>query len=406
MRIGANVATGACMIMVAASAQANTEPPGLYDTRSLSMGGTGVAHVDSGMAPYHNVAGLAGVERFSGTLTFSPYLTQLKTPWPDPTSPGDTEELSSTRSLAPLTALGFGLRLHERVVVGLTAYLTCGSGARYEKVAALGGADAEMAALAGELQVPVAVELVKEKLAVGVAYRLTYANISASVPMLADPTDPTLGFVNPEIQMDGFNPFSAAVGVWARPIDMLRLGLSYRSRAVVDVSGDTKIGGTKLPGETKGEFAIPHKIVLGAAVDLLDEKLVLAVDLKYWLYSDSNQANSRNRQADDWQDSVLGGVGGEYWLSELVPLRVGFNAGRSATTPETATPFSPPPGWAYLATLGSGIHLEPVDVDLGGGYYWGSDKVGRRDADPLAGRMQGDYSMDSIVLSLSATVHL
>jgi hypothetical protein len=101
---------------------------------------------------------------------------------------------------------------------------------------------------------------------------------------------------------------------------------------------------------------------------------LIAADLKYQLYADSNQTldttvntpagPSTTSQPLNWKNTLGIGLGVECTLIQLVPIRIGYSLSQSATPESTANPFTPPPGAIHGAHFGVGLRLIPaLDID-------------------------------------------
>jgi len=378
--------------LLSGSALANPEPPFLSDGRSNAMGGVGVATNDYASATYQNPAGLTAIKTFGLTATLMPVYAKLEAPFP---GAAGSEQKESEPIFAPLGALAFGYRVHERVVVGLAGFVTSATGARYSAVVA--GRDVDAAAFAAEFHLPVAVS-VTDDFSLGAAYRVTFARLGVTLPALV----PGLGLADADTTMSGFNFTGLSLGARYRISDAVRLGVAYRSKVVVDLEGDTELSNVPTPPPSQpaeGEFPLPHTFKLGTEFTLLDKKLVLAADGTYWLYSDSHGEDPANFRAKGWDDSIGGSFGAEYWASEQVPVRAGFTVYNNATTPGAATPFGIPPGMAYVIGAGSGIKLATVDLDIGVAYQiFAGETVTAADAPAIP----GEYSGRAFIGTLSA----
>ncbi len=378
---------------------ANPEPAVLSDGRSVAMGGVGVATNDYATAPFHNPAGLSSVKTFSGTFTFTPFLGKVEAPFVDPVT-GQSVQRKSERSLAPLSTLAVGVRLHERVAIGAIAFLTAGSGARY--AGAIAGRDLDGKAFAGEAQIPIAVT-VTDRLSLGAAYRITTARFDVDAPAPLPP--PMMGLADTSTSLSGTNFTGFTLGARYKVSDNVRLGALYRNKVVVDLEGETKIDpGGGAPTQTidsKGEFPVPHTFKLGSEFQFFDHKLTLAVDAAYWMYSDSNDRDPSVGRTAAWNDAVSGIVGMEGEVTKTVRLRSGINIGNSATSAEAATPLGLPPGMMYTFTAGGGLRLGSVDLDGAVGYTLSAGQEVTASENPAgAGRYRGNTLSASVSVSV------
>lgn len=388
-------------------AWANLEPSALYDARSMGMGGTGVASLDSAAAPFHNPAGLASIESSAYTLALTPLLSNAGAPFLDPGT-GGSSQLDTGLTGGPLMLFGAGYRVASNVVVGATGFLTAGTGATFAAIPTFGNADASFQVFSGEFQVPVAWEIT-EALSVGVAWRGAFSRLSTTIPAPADPNNPAAGFVVPEATLSDFNPLGVQVGVRYQVAPWLRLGLSYRSKMAMSLTGDATVNGQTSAAPAQS-FNLPHTFKLGSAWYLMKNKLNLALDLKYWMYEEAFPANPDAGQIEPFQDSYSAAFGAEYFVTPRVPLRVGFAADRSSTSLANAQPFIISPGTILTGTVGGGLRLENWDIDAGAGYATTSATSNTFGFVPsgAAGEVipTGEYSFSTVFVALSATLRI
>jgi long-subunit fatty acid transport protein len=398
--------TATCLlaaIMIAAGASdaaANPEYPALYDARSLAMGGTGVAFAEDGAAVFHNPANLAGIDLFAVSLSASPMFAKQSAPLTAPNT-----ETSSARGLAPLFLVGGGVRVSRRIVVGLGAYVRSGGGALYEDV---GGAEEQKLSMSSmELAIPVAIRLTDE-INAGLAVRWGYAALDAALVV----PDMSGSPMNMEQEVSGFGQVpGVTAGVQYRPISQLRLGLVYRSRMDLGMDGTTTItppGSPGLEADTETEFVIAHAFHFGGAYSLLSDKLLVAADVSVRLFGNANETMTFTNEAGGmmttqenrlgWENVFTAHLGGEYRLSDLVGLRLGYSLSPSATADDAASAFSPPPGVMHGATAGAGVRAGNTEIDAGAMYtFFGAD------IDETDNGLPGRYEGDLWVIGLSAT---
>lgn len=400
-RVLATFTLGIGFCLLSGLARANPEPAVLSDGRSVAMGGTGVASNDYATAPYHNPAGLSAVKTFSGTFTFTPFLGKVEAPFTNPAT-GQSVQKESERSLAPLMTLAAGVRVHERIALGAIAFLTAGSGARYE--GAIGGRALDGRAFAGEAQLPVAITI-SDQLSLGAAYRITTARLEVDSPAPLPP--PLVGLADTSTTLSGTNYAGFSLGARYRASDAVRFGALYRSKVVVDMEGDTEVdpggGAPKQTLEAKTEFPVPHTFKLGSEIAFFDRKLILAIDAAYWMYSDSNDKDPSVGRPAAWDDAVSGIVGVEGAVTKRVRLRSGVNVGNSATSVEASTPLGLPPGMMYTFTTGGGLSLDPVDLDVAAGYTISAGKEVSPSENPTG---PGRYRGNTLSASFSVSVRL
>ncbi|MBN1605364.1 MAG: outer membrane protein transport protein [Polyangiaceae bacterium] len=398
--------TGAVVFLISQMAGANIEPPAFTDGRNAALGGTGVAYTHNGASLYHNPAGLQGIEQGAVTASISPLTSWLKAPVAQP-----NVEKKSSMAPFPMFLLGGGYRLDERWVIGMAVYPTVGFGASYENLPALGGNDLSNAAALFEAAPGISYAFTKD-IAVGLAYRATYM-LQSLKAVNVDMSTGAPVMVPMEMDLSGFNFLGAQLGLFARVAESTRLGLTYRSKVVVDLSGDTTPeGGVAMDTETK--FRTPHTFKVGVAQGLLQDRLLLALDLKYMLYKESGKQQVVETTLPDgtmqtlanemdWDNTLTASAGVEYqFMPEQLAGRVGYGISQSATSEKHPQPFLPPPGILHSLHGGLGTTFSSFDVDLGGYYMWGSKSLSA----PEPPALPGEYGVRGFLFALSGTYRM
>lgn len=400
--------TLAAFALTAAPALANTETITAYDARSGGMGHTGTSFIASPAAILLNPANLTDVQRLELTVNFLPDFTNAVVPYLGATG------VSSAKSnflVTPLGMVGLGYKLHPGVSVGLSGQLTQVKGVDFQHTPlslvqpfnADGTPNATAAAtpgritaaqLAWEVRAPVAVDVTKW-LTVSAGYRMMFFHQGVKIKADALPVDSRNDSYN------GHNFAGAQAGLLFKLPNHVRLGLSYRSKMVMFGSGTAKAlnpaNGQVVQTQVKrgARYASPHMFTAGLSTHLLDHRLTLAIDYRYWMYKDAYAGMG------DYRDAMSGHIGAEYMVTPRVPLRAGYVLGLSAVRPRSASPVDTTPGLQNGGTLGSGYHFTNVDVDAAVGYGGSSTTVG---VTPSA--VPGHYRLNAILVNLSATVHL
>jgi long-subunit fatty acid transport protein len=402
---------GAVVFLVSQMASANIEPPAVTDARNAALGGTGVAYTHNGASLYHNPAGLQGIDKGALTASISPLTSWMSAPMMP------NAEKKSTKAPFPMFLLGGGYRLDKRWVIGMAVYPTVGFGASYENVPALGGNDLSTGAALFEAAPGISYAITKD-IALGLAYRATYMFQSTKAVNVAVVNNAPM-FVPMDMDLSGFNFLGAQLGLWARVAESTRLGLTYRSKVVIKLSGDTTPeGGAAMDTETK--FRTPHSFKIGVAQGLAQDRLLLALDLKYMLYKDSGKRQVIETTLPDgtvqsgpiemdWRNTITAAAGVEYqFMPELLAGRVGYSLSQSATSEDHPQPFLPAPGLIHSLHAGLGTSFSSLDVDLGGYYMWGSKKLTAPAATPPAMPefVSGTYSEKAVAVALSGTYHM
>lgn len=393
----------AAVALFAAPASANTETITAYDARSGGMGHTGTSYITSPAAILHNPANLTDVQHLDVTVNFLPDYTNATVPYLGATG---IESATSKFLITPLGMVGLGYKLHPGVSVGLSGQLTQVKGVLFDNVplslvqpgnatAAQTPSRVAAAQLAWEVRAPVAVD-VTEWLTVSAGYRMMFFHQAAQFKPNASP----VALSNQSYH--GQNFAGAQAGLLFKLPHHVRLGLSYRSKMVLWGSGSNKVLENPATGQVADirashavRYASPHLFTAGLSTHMLDHRLTLAVDYKYWMYKDAYAG------INDYRDAMTGHIGAEYMVAPQVPLRAGYILGVSAVRKRSASPVDTTPGLQHGGTFGSGYHFDRVDLDAAVGYGASSTTVG---LSPRA--VPGHYKLNAILLNVSATVHL
>lgn len=376
------------------TAFATTEIPALLDARSVGLGGTGTAYIDNATAIFTNPASLSQIDKCSLDFNFTPFFFKTKIPLTGPDS-----QVETNTSFAPMMFAGGAYRIHERVVVGLGILTPAGFGIDLDDFPEE-GANLESELARFELAVPVSIELT-EDLSLGVEWRSTYMQHTIHQYVEAGPELAAM-----DIDLSGYNFTGFGVGLYYKPTPILQFGFSYRSKVTVDTNGTTKMLGTRM--HTTSSWATPDSFRLGMAVNLLEEKLMLAADLKYQLYKHSNKEMVLNTTTPagidtvtmnlDWKNTLGLGLGAEYKVDDSFFVRFGYSLTQSAVPNETAGFIGPTPGLFHGIHAGAGWTYGKFDFDAGGYYMFGSKDVDVGTSDNAG---PGEYSLSSTVVSTS-----
>jgi long-chain fatty acid transport protein len=415
----------------------------MYDARSVAMGGTGTAFLEGATGGvYLNPALLDGVNKLDVSLTATPFIPQISAPLAQPGTVSPTAQTDTETSLIPLFLLGVGVRVHERVTIGLGAFVSSGMGAEYKNVSILDAAatpagerdnfnDLKLQVAVFEGALPVSVRIT-DKLSIGAAWRMSYTTQSTTmvIPNAAGP-----GLVSRvDQELSGFSLLGASVGIRYRPLKILSLGLSYRSKMNMDLDGKTDVEANAAPpmvpttmvdnADTTSQWSTPHQLRLGSALMLFGERLVLSLEGRVQFYRDSNKSLDSTVDLDGqplmavtmmpelessqklaWKDAYTAQLGAEFWLLKMLALRAGFTLGNSASNLKYVSAFAPTPGLLYSVTAGVGFRSTHWDAGLAGSYQRGSADVKASDIatgpnGPVA--PAGHYEGNLFVVALTA----
>lgn len=428
--------------LVSGRARANPELPAMYDARSVGMGGTGTAFLEGATGGvYFNPALLDGVDKLDLSVTAAPFIPQISAPIAQPGTVSPTSQTDTAGAVIPLFLLGVGVRVHERITLGLGAYVQSGLGAEFRNVGILDAAatppgarddfnDLKLQVAVFEATLPIAVRIT-DKLSIGAAWRTAYTTQSTTLVL---PNAAAPGVVSRVDQdVSGFSLLGASFGVTVRPIEALSLALSYRTKMTMDLEGTTNIEANAAPpmaptqvvsdADTTSAWSTPHQLRLGSALWLLDERLLLSLEGRVQFYREANksldssvdlnnqplsmvlmQSELKSSRQLGWKDAYSAQLGAEYWAMSMLALRAGFTLGNSASSRRYVNAFTPSPGVLYSVTAGLGLKWTHWEAGLAGSYQHGAADV---KASEIAADMNGPvapagrYEGDLVVIALS-----
>jgi len=364
------------------------DTPMLYSARHMGMGGTAIGYVEDGSALFHNPAGLGHIGRFSGIADFSLLLARIRA---SPVDLDTAKDIRSKRTVAPLFLLGGGLRLHERVVVGLGVYPIASAGAKYRYYRLDGSAIVENSTRVVFLETSpgVAVNL-PGNVRLGAGYRVTYVGLErfSGLPGVED-----------ERFLD-FNRVGFRVGAQWTPLPGLEVGAVYRHKVTTTVSNDTGLALGLNFTDVKTKFVLPSKLGLGGRYDIGDFGMALDFEHLWNSQNDGYPLEGVPPATDfdpmpmsiqvanvfDWKNELTLRTGVEYRLLRVpwqeasdarkrLALRLGYVFDGETTNPQYPSAFGTPPGPTQLLTAGAGWRFARWQINAAYAYRFGKGDV-------------------------------
>jgi long-chain fatty acid transport protein len=426
---------GAALLLVlcmTGRAAASTELNGLFDARSMGMGGTGVAFLDSGGVIPINPANLADIKHLTLTLNGLLFISQPEAPYRITHTDGmggtrdNYETIRSETIYAPLFYVGGAYRLHERVVfgIGFGPMIGQGTSSKYKPAPELRPElEVENALSAGVVELANTLSFkVSDTLNLGVAWRMTYMTQSINTPLpgrgigglqLDREMNPIYGNIN----VTGLNFAGFQLGVQWKPDPSVSIGLSYRNKVTILGKGTTvsknPIDGSAISLDTEQPFTNPHSFRAGIAISAIQNKLLFAADVKYLMYAEAweylpvttirnGERNTTNTVAK-WVDAYNVHLGAEYKVTDGLAARAGYIISTTATPEAYAKAFMAPPGVAHCWTGGLGFALgEKFNLDVAASFIKLSTYIYTATPDNAG---VGNYASTTGELSLSASYH-
>ncbi len=438
-------------------ARANPEPTALYEGRHAAMGGTAVAYADNAVAVFHNPAGLSRVESASFDATTSILMVRYNVPFAGPGS-----EIDSPPIFGPPPFIGGAGRLSDRFVAGGAVYFATAFGGRFTNIPRLDDytprtpcsnspvgqvtdctnsmlpdvvtertvqttSDQTVTLFIVEAAAALAMR-VTEDFHVGLSLRLPWAQQSTTSDQEITPN----AWRPVEQTVQGFGAPSLLAGFQWDVNRKLTLGAVYRMRANIRMSGETRvnIGYDSQPSvnvvSAETTWRTPHMFRIGAALRLLDDRLLLSAEFRMQFHARVNTVQRFELSDPDGLTAAVGlteisapfewynvwypSFGGQYQIARNWWARGGWSIGRSATPRTTLSPFTPPPGWQYSFSSGFGARFGRWDIDLAYQFATGAPAVitqrnavnCSREAAQKSG-CDGIYALDAHSMILSAT---
>jgi len=364
----------AAMAMTLLSTQASAVAPARYQALGATIG-----YVDDGTALRFNPAGLSYVENGSFSVSFSPIFGGIHAPiiGKDNVLRENVadRQLDSEPIFGPGFMLSTAYRVADWMTLGLAIYPVIAGGADYRYMQDPDSPDDPAiqdktyklhAEVAPGLSFNVPRSAIGgQHLSLGVAYRIGYGNL---LRLKGNPDDPDI--VN--IDAKGFDFGGITVGLQYEPIPEIQLGLVYRHKVKVDMSGDTgliRVGPTLIDGPVTSDLVYPSMLGFGLRANLGDFSVV--ADLEYEFNNqvditvtkiDNGQAWIKSDYAEDgimpllatykYVDSINVKSGVEYRINDQWAAQGGYTWLQTPANRMYPTPFGAPPSDNHIASVG------------------------------------------------------
>jgi long-subunit fatty acid transport protein len=384
-------ALGLCGLLASGPALAGGyDTPMLYSARHMGMGGTAIPNVEDPSALFHNPAGLGHVHMFSALGDFSLLLAHIKG------SPGSQAlDIKSEQTVAPMFLLGAAHRLNRWLVAGLGVYPIASAGATY-KYPFLDFTFEDTTRLVFiEASPALAVNLLENRLRLGLGYRLTYVSLERYQG------DRALAQAGTDFKLTGLDAKGFRVGAQYTVVDGVAVGAVYRHKTKTHVSNDTGRAIGDQFHDVSTEFVLASKLGGGVHADL--GAFGLGVDVEY-LFNSQNagyplvgtpSATDANpnpvplevSNVFEWKNEVTLRTGLEYRLptptladpAARVALRAGYVFDGKSTNPQYPSAFGTPPGPTHVLTGGVGLRICRWDVNVAYARRFGEGSVTEAD---------------------------
>ena len=213
------------------------------------------------------------------------------------------------------------------------------------------------------------------------------------------------------------------------PVDMVRLGVAYRSFVKLDLEGDTKFDhaslgiGAALDGagflvdsDVTAGVDLPDSVSFGATFDITDEWAVMA-QAEWWNWSRFDELRVEfdqglqgdNVTEEDWNDTWFFALGTTYKPEQVegLALRLGVAFDESPVPDRTRTPRIPGEDRYWIAVGAGYTPLPWLTLDLGYTHIFVDDaKIDLSTSDPgntFRGNLSGKYEAHIDIIAFQAT---
>lgn len=325
-----------------------------------SMGGASVgANLDAASV----LTNPAGIQSLGGRVDFgASYFS------PDVSVKMGTSEFTSDKGPSPIPAFGLIIPLMDNLSFGIGAYGVSGMGVDYNMSAmnAILNTSYSLMRFAPGLSYKI-----NDMVSVGATANLMYAQMEYTMNNGGNQA------VNMGAAAMGYG---ATIGVTVKPVEILTVGLAYETTSKFQdfkFNQYVDAGATAMVTKNTLKFDQPMNATLGFALSLLEKKLILALDVQWIKWSETNGNDLPEFTGGNfdmqWKDQIIYKAGVQYDVLNKVLVRMGVNYGKMPLSTDnqnalTANMFFPAVAeWHYTGGLGIKMN-DKLAVNIGGMY--------------------------------------
>ncbi|MBK8945205.1 MAG: outer membrane protein transport protein [Ignavibacteriae bacterium] len=392
-------------------------------SRALGMGGAFVALSNDATAIYWNPAGLADQKAsvlayFTGVMPIGSYKMDLA-----------GIDASTASNIYPTGGLLANYRM-DKLALALGIYVPAGLGAEWDptEFAGAGANGTEFLSQIGVISISPAVAYqVNDQFSVGLAVNISYAMFDMK-QFIANGVALGLGFRQFEEESTGMG-FGATIGLKYKFNDQLAAGATIRLATTIAMSGTAKntlfpalptvptMGIAPGPGESDFDRDVTWPLWIGGGLAYKPNKcLTLTLDAQYSQWSELDKlvaeydnsywklamaAQGDNEFKLDWEDAVQIRLGGEYMVTPVTALRLGYYYDPAPAPDETLNVLFPS-STNHVVTAGFGYSLGNYTVEAALEYLLGAE----RDIEQGNHNMGGIHKLDVFAFSVGLNIGL
>lgn len=305
----------------------------LQGIRQLAMGGGGAAHPWDASTIFYNPAGissLTGIQAYASMIGVKPNIKYVQTPT------GGYSYESEAQWFTPFNVyVGGPIKKGSKIGVGLAVYTPFGSGTKWPDNWAGRYLSREIELQSFFFQPTVSYQI-NDMISVGAGFVYAYGNVELRQALPVQFLDGSDGHAALKGSGSGYG-FNA--GVYVKPVDALEIGVTYRSKVVMNVNSGTATFvvpsslETAFPNSSfSSSLPLPSVLSLGLAYKV-GSKLTIQADVNYvnWKAYDTLAFDYKENtpQLEDtkaprlYQNKAAFRLGANYQISEKFAAMIG-----------------------------------------------------------------------------------
>jgi len=389
----------ACLLtglLTPALASANPEPTA-YDTRSIGMGLTGTTFLDQPAALVMNPANLEGIGKIGFTVNMTNLLVNQRAPVMGPNTTVD-----SGLGYGPLASGFIAGRIAPRVVFAGGIYIETGYGSSFSQVQCIDGdvvnpnppeplppggdyvpdtnpatctngapQDMDVTFFVGEFSTGFSF-LAHEKFQLGLALRLPFSKQTADLWQNVGAALGSKQYGRVKNNLGGIGFPSVRFGFTIKPHRKVRISGMYRAPTKIKLTGTTDTTLLTEQLDSEADWFLPHALQFGISIQA-NSHMLWALEARGQFHAADKFGNQNQTVISssngvvlqttvvgfDWENAWGVKLGFEYrFTKDLLALRLGFNAAKSATSGPFTQYFTPPPGFSPSVNVGLGFYWD------------------------------------------------
>jgi long-subunit fatty acid transport protein len=214
--------------------------------------------------------------------------------------------------------------------------------------------------------------LAHEKFQFGLALRLPFSKQVADLWQNVGAALGSKQYARVKNNLGGIGFPSVRFGFTIKPHKKVRISGMYRAPSKIKLTGTTDTTLFPEPLDSEADWFLPHAIQFGVSIQA-NIHMLFAVEARGQFHSADKFGNKNQTVISSidgtviqttvvgfgWEDAWGVKLGFEYrFTKDLLALRLGFNAAKSATSGAFTQYFTPPPGFSPFGSAGLGFYWD------------------------------------------------